>query len=137
RACPAKVLDPALVRRDVVKTTEAGSTTQVVLRPVTLVPNVFDSCHYFYCILRICALESVIATSILSLTTGNILSDQLETDLEMVMMEAELVTTCLELCEILHHELIFHPPCQALVETIRKSMRFMQSEGLLWLQSVS
>ncbi|CAG7731749.1 unnamed protein product [Allacma fusca] len=131
------VLGPALVRRDTVKTTEAGSSTQVVLRPVTLVPNVIDLSYYSTCVLPIYALESVIATSILSLTTGNILSDQLETDMEMVMMEAELVATCLELCEILHHEFIFHPPCQTLVETIRKSMRFMQSEGLLRLQSNS
>ena len=53
------------------------------------------------------------------------------------MMETELMATCLELCEILHNEFIFNPPCQTLHQTIRNTMKAMQAEGLIRLQPVS
>ena len=76
------------------------------------------------------------ATSILSMTGGDTLEDQVNSNSEIVLMEAELISACLELCSILHNEFIFNPPCQTLEETIRKKMKFMQTEGLLRFQSV-
>ena len=54
------VLGPALVRRDLVKTNSKTAPTQIVLKPVTIVPNVIDLSYYSTCVIPIFAMEAVI-----------------------------------------------------------------------------
>lgn len=102
-----KILGPALVRKE--RDLESGD---VMIRPVTMLPNVIELSYYSNCVLPHFILEAVVATSIKSLIT----EDQLFVHYDQLIDQAQLI------CDILQFEFIFTKTCQNLENAISETI---------------
>ena len=74
--------------------------------------------------LSVCMLR-IVATSVSILCKDNLTSNDC-----ISLEEDDLVTTCLELCEILQHEFIFAPPCTSLEDAIRSTIAYLRKQNV-------
>jgi hypothetical protein len=44
--------------------------------------------------------------------------------------ETELTAACLEYADVLHNEFLLSPPCQPLVQAVKKSIDFLSNQGI-------
>ena len=135
------ILGPTLVSQEVIPAKGAasylqGSPGEIYLRPYTAVPNVIDLSYYSTCVTPLYAMEAVIATSLLLLAKPE-LSALRTYPKEIHISDYELVSTCMELCDILEYEFIFHPPCQTLEQAIRNNLEYMKTQGIIRFNHVS
>lgn len=94
------MLGPALIRKE-------KQNNEEIIKPVSILPNVIELTYYSNTVTTYYALESIIAIALhsLDLKAGTVL-------------QRDLLSTTLELCNILQYEFIFCKPCQNLEATI-------------------
>ncbi|CAB3369445.1 Hypothetical predicted protein [Cloeon dipterum] len=118
------ILGPGLVRRERL-TTNQGDT--VLIKPVTMVPNVIELSYYSNSCLNIYVLEAVAATAICSLLPKS----TLELDTEYFVSRDDLVSRCIEICSVLQFEFIFAKPCQSLETVILDTVENLHHKSYL------
>ncbi|XP_046667769.1 glycerol-3-phosphate acyltransferase 1, mitochondrial isoform X4 [Homalodisca vitripennis] len=110
------VLGPGLVRRE-----RTGSG--VVVTPVTILPNVIELQYYSNGLMPHFVLEAVIGTCIKCL---------LKESSTGVVYQGQLMSKCVELCEVMQYEFIFTKTCQTLETAISEVIEsFLTAEILL------
>lgn len=99
-------MGPALIRKEKVNNEE-------IIKPVAMLPNVIELSYYSNTLVAHFAIDSLIATSLLSL------------DLNGFISEEDLLCKCKDLENILQYEFLFCKPCQNFESRIIECIDFM------------
>ncbi|XP_075238224.1 glycerol-3-phosphate acyltransferase mino isoform X2 [Lycorma delicatula] len=110
------ILGPALVKRE--RDVESGC---VMIRPITMLPNVIELSYYSNCVIPHFILEAVVATALKSLMSEG--STYVKN--EKILEQAQL------LCDILQFEFLFTKTCQNLENVLSETIdNFVTTEIL-------
>ncbi|XP_042867591.1 glycerol-3-phosphate acyltransferase 1, mitochondrial-like isoform X2 [Penaeus japonicus] len=122
-----RLLGAGLVRVEESKSTDG---TEVVIKPITLLPNIIELSYYASALSPVFALDAIVATSLLSMLSCDLWSYR-ECSPDILIDREKLVKRAAHLSKLLEHEFILTPPCGSLEAKIHQTVDNLVVMGLL------
>ncbi|XP_071441819.1 glycerol-3-phosphate acyltransferase 1, mitochondrial isoform X2 [Hetaerina americana] len=122
------LLGPGLVVK------EMNSSKEIIVHPVTILPNVIELAYYSHCLLPVFALDSAIMRAL-----GSLLAEEKHQRSDpcrcYVVSREDLVDRTLEFCDILQYEAVWNRPCYPIENLIEDHIDYLVEDGFLTLVS--
>ncbi|XP_005091194.1 glycerol-3-phosphate acyltransferase 1, mitochondrial-like [Aplysia californica] len=124
-----------LLGSDLISTAWHAENNDIKLVPNLLLPNVFELSYYGNLVSTHFALESVVATAVLYESGLSFYHLQSANTMEQVKVSRDKVLeTAEEICNILHSEYIFVPPCGYISSVLMETLENMISKEVLYIE---
>lgn len=114
------------------------SKVVIAIQPVYFLPNVIELSYYSNTLLTHYILDSVVVTALYAMLKpklnelGNLESKKDEPgNNELEIFQSELVSSALQVCDILKYEFIFCKPCQNLESVIISTIENLGTAGII------
>nr|XP_053642979.1 glycerol-3-phosphate acyltransferase 1, mitochondrial-like [Cherax quadricarinatus] len=127
-----KLLGAGLVRVEKPQETDKlrCEETDVLIAPITLLPNVIELNYYASALTPVFAVDAIVATSLLSLLDCDLWSYK-DCSLDILIDREKLIKRALRLSEMLQNEFLLAPPCASLDTKLHESVDSLVDMGLL------
>lgn len=121
------------------------SKVVIAIQPVYFLPNVIELSYYSNTLLTHYVMESIVVTALYAMlkpqlndavSNPEFKKDKPEND-ELIVYQSELVSSALQVCDILKYEFIFCKPCQNLEQVIISTIEHLSTSGIIYRIYVS